>query len=278
MRKTAPPPRQSEHFVPALQQTVCKCAAVHCVVPDSTLSKGCGSGPDLIWGVELFCREEISLSRQVLTRDTDWRKSARPSTSVRTWWPVLHVGIFPPSGGCTHWPVRDADPVFCPSIGVNIRRLRHEGLGKIPGHYTWDLWGTEWHKNRLFSEYLRYPLSVLWFRRTVTITRSIMPDNFIVQLAARGSLSAREMPPTRERNKIIRVICYLFYYTNCCVSQAKVWLLYWNLTVQNYFLIICGILRNTFFGLSKIVIFLDSRALCVSFSVFVSFWNKLCCF
>jgi hypothetical protein len=207
-----------------------------------------------------------------------WRKSDRPSTSIRTRWPVLHVGVFPPSGGCTHRPLLDAEPVLCPSTGVNIRRLRHEGLGSIRGQYTWDLWGTEWHKNRLFFEYLRYPLSV-WFRRTVIVTRSIMPDNFTMQLAARGSLSAREMPPTRKRNKIIHVICCLFYSTNCCLSQPEMWLLYWNLTVQNYFLIICSILRKTFFfGLSKIVIFLDSRALCVSFSVFVLFWNKLCCF
>jgi hypothetical protein len=149
-----------------------------------------------------------------------------------------------------HRPVLDTDPVLCPSICTNIRRLRHEGLGSIPGQYTWYLWGPEWHKNRLFSEYFRYPLSV-WFHRTVTVTRSIMPDNFTMHLAARGSLSAREMPPTCKRNKIVHFICYLFYYTNCCVSQPEVWLLYWNLTVQNYFLIVCSILCNTFFSVCR---------------------------
>lgn len=103
---------------------------------------------------------------------------------------VFHFGVSPLSGGCKRRPVLDTDPVFCPSVGVNIRRLCHEALGSIPGQFTWNLWGTEWHRNRLFSEYLRYPLSVL-FRRTVTVARNIMLDNFPVRLAA------REMVPTR---------------------------------------------------------------------------------
>jgi hypothetical protein len=48
--------------------------------------------------------------------------------------PSGHDGL-PSMSVSPHRPVLDAEP-------VNIRRLRHEGLGSIPGQYVWDLWGT----------------------------------------------------------------------------------------------------------------------------------------
>jgi len=37
---------------------------------------------------------------------------------------------------------------------------RRRGRGSIPGQYTWNLWWTEWHWDRIFTEYFGYSVSM----------------------------------------------------------------------------------------------------------------------
>jgi hypothetical protein len=42
----------------------------------------------------------------------------------------------------------------------------------IPGQYVWDFWSTEWHRDRFFSQYFSFPLSVPFHHYSILINSS----------------------------------------------------------------------------------------------------------
>ena len=50
-----------------------------------------------------------------------------------------------------------------------MNQLRTPAIPSIPGQSIWDLWWTEWRRDRFLSEYVRFPQSQSFYKCPILI-------------------------------------------------------------------------------------------------------------
>jgi hypothetical protein len=108
--------------------------------------------PTRLHGLEINCRDNIASYLRSENKQRLFRRTASVDQLKmcflwgRKWIFILWVWF--------------QDVRLCHGLGGWSTGCHGGGPGLIPVQYTWDLWWTKWHWDRVFAEYFGFPLSI----------------------------------------------------------------------------------------------------------------------
>ena len=77
---------------------------------------------------------------------------------------------------------------------VNPRPITTGATGLVPGQSMWGAWWTKWHCDRFFSQYFRFPLSVLFHQCSIFVNLAPTFYDCMQYLTSSFNIYAAEWP------------------------------------------------------------------------------------